>query len=204
MNRARTAHTSLAASLTFLVLAACAGSKESSSADTGTAAAGGAADTGMAGMDHTNMPGMNAPAKDADQEFLRKMSDHHEGIIVMLDAAMEKATSATAKADARKVHDKQHPERDQMVAMLKSGYNETHTATPMPSAKAMIADLEKKTGAAYDRDMYGHIIMHHQEGIKMMDDFLPRLQRPELRQMVQKMRADQQREIQEFQRKQGA
>ena len=203
MSRARIGLTSLTAGITFFVLAGCAGSKESRSADTAAAAAS-TADTGMAGMDHSNMPGMTAAAKDADQEFLRKMSDHHEGIIVMLDAAMDKATSATAKADARKVHDKQHPERDQMVAMLKSGYNETHTPTPMASAKAMIADLEKKTGAAYDRDMYGHIVMHHQEGIKMMDDFLPRLQNPELRQMVQKMRADQQREIQEFQRKQGA
>ena len=198
MNRARTALTSLTASLTFLVLVGCAGSKESPSADTG------AADTATAGVDHTNMPGMATAAKDADQEFLRKMSDHHEGIIVMLDGAMGKATSATAKADAKKVHDKQHPERDQMVAMLKSSYNETHTPTPMPGAKAMMDDLQQKTGAVYDRDMYGHIIMHHQEGIRMMDEFLPRLQKPELRQMVQKMRADQQREIQEFQRKQGA
>ena len=49
--------------------------------------------------------------------------------------------------------------------------------------------------------MYQHVIMHHQEGLKMIDQFLPRLTKPELKQMAEKMRADQQKEIQEFQRK---
>ena len=185
--------------------AACAGSNDSAAGDSAaaagqTAAAGG--DT-AAGTDHSNMPGMNnGPAKDADHEFLRKMADHHEGMIVMLNGAPDKATSATAKADARKLIDKQGPERDSMVAMIKRDYNETHMPMAMQSAKTMAADLNQKSGAAYDRDMYGHVIMHHQEGIKMIDDFLPRLTKAPVRQMAEKMRADQQREIQEFQRKQ--
>ena len=89
-----------------------------------------------------------------------------------------------------------------MVTMLKTAYNDTIMPMAMPSAKAMNDSLQQKTGAAYDRDMYRHVIMHHQEGVKMVDDFLPRLKRPEVRQMAEKMRADQQREITEFQRKQ--
>ena len=41
----------------------------------------------------------------------------------------------------------------------------------------------------------------HQQGIRMISDYLPRLASPELRQMVERMRAVQQREIEEFQRK---
>jgi uncharacterized protein (DUF305 family) len=183
-----------------LVVAACADGRESASDDS---VAGSAADTGMAGMDHSRMPGTNrAPAKDADHEFLRMMSDHHEGMIVMMGAAMERATSATAKADARKLHDKQRQERDSMVALIRTVYNDSITPMVMPGAKAMNDSLQQKTGAAYDRDMYRHVIMHHQEGVRMVDDFLPRLQRAEVRQMAEKMRADQQREIEEFQRKQ--
>ena len=185
-------------------MTACAGSNDSAAGDSaaaGQSAAGG--DSAAAGTDHSNMPGMNnGPAKDADHEFLRKMSDHHEGMIVMLKGAPEKAASATAKADARKLIDKQSAERDSMLAMIKKDYNETHMAMPMQSAKTMAAELQGKTGAAYDRDMYGHVIMHHQEGVKMVDDFLPRLKNAQVRQMAEKMRADQQREIQEFQRKQ--
>ena len=195
----------LLASFAFVVVAACAGSNDAAEGDSAaagqTAAAGG--DSAAAGTDHSNMPGMNnGPAKDADHEFLRKMADHHEGMIVMLNGAPDKATSATAKADARKLIDKQRPERDSMVAMIKRDYNETHMPMAMQSAKTMAADLNQKSGAAYDRDMYGHIIMHHQEGVKMVDDFLPRLTKAPVRQMAEKMRADQQREIQEFQRKQ--
>ena len=187
----------LLAPLALTVMVACAGSNDSAQGDSAAAAGGDSA------ADHANMPGMNnGPAKDADHEFLRKMSDHHEGMIVMLDGAPEKATSATAKADARKLIEKQGAEKDSMLAMIKQDYNETHMAMPMPSAKTMAADLQQKSGAAYDRDMYGHVIMHHQEGVKMVDDFLPRLTKAPVRQMAEKMRADQQREIQEFQRKQ--
>lgn len=181
---------------------ACARADESGAGDSATAAAP-AGDTGMAGMDHSQMPGMNrGAATDADHEFLRMMSDHHEGMVVMMDAAMERAASATAKADAKMLRDKQQLERDSMVTIIKTAYNDTITPMVMPSAKAMTDSLQAKTATAYDRDMYGHVIMHHQEGVKMIDDFLPRLKRAEVRQMAEKMRADQQREIREFQRKQ--
>lgn len=195
------------AGITVAILAACAGSNDSGATDSAAAAdqtaTAPAADSSMVGMDHSAMSGMNnGPAKDADHEFLRKMSDHHEGLVVMMDAARERASSATAKADARKLHDMQGQERDQMVGMIKSSYNESHMPMLMSSAKAMNDDLQQKSGAAYDRDMYGHVVMHHQEGVKMIDDFLPRMQKAEVKQMAEKMRAVPQREIQEFQRKQ--
>ena len=50
--------------------------------------------------------------------------------------------------------------------------------------------------------MYRYLIMHDQAAVKMIDDFLPRLTRADVKQMGEKMRADQRREIQESQRKQ--
>ena len=192
--------------LVAFAVASCARSdRDDATGDTSNASAAAPAagtDTGMAGMDHANMPGM-AAARDADQEFLRKMVDHHEGLIVMMDEAMERASSATAKADAKKLHDKQHDGRDRMLEILKTAYNDNHTASVMPGDKAMNDSLQRKTGAAYDRDMYGHLVMHHQEAVKMVADFLPRLKRPEVRQMAEQMRTEQTREIAEFQRKQA-
>lgn len=185
--------------LLSVAAAACAGDQKNA-ADTAAVS-----DTGAAGVDHSRMAGMDSAsaAMDADQDFLRKMSDHHEGLIQMLDPAMQRATSATAKADAKKVHDKQHRERDQMLALLKQQYQDARTPMVMPSAKSMIDDLQRQSGAAYDRKMYEHLVMHHREGVQMMDQFLPRLSRPDVRQMAETMKADQTREIQEFERKAG-
>jgi uncharacterized protein (DUF305 family) len=160
------------------------------------------ADTGMGAMKHANMPGM-AGAQDADQEFLGMMVDHHEGLIVMMDESMERASAASAKADAKRLHDKQHDSRDRMLGILRSAYNDSHEASVMPSDKAMNDSLQRQSGAAYDRDMYRHIVMHHREGVRMVDDFLPRLKRADVRQMAERMRAEQTREISEFERKQG-
>lgn len=89
-----------------------------------------------------------------------------------------------------------------MIGMLKSAYGETKEPMMMPSNKQMLDDLASTpAGATYDKKMYEHTIMHHEEGIKMVNDFLPRLTRPELKQMAQKMKADQQKEIEEFRRK---
>lgn len=186
------------------VAVACGGSGEGNAGDTAgaTGAAAAGSDTGMAGMDHSKMPGMTA-ARDADQEFLRKMSDHHEGLVQMMAPAMQKAASATAKEDATKLHHKQQSERDQMLGMLRQQYQDTHTPSVMPSNQSMTADLQRQSGAAFDRAMYQHVIMHHREGIQMIDQFLPRLTKPEVRQMAQKMREDQTREITEFERKAG-
>ena len=209
-SRARLA---LALALTA-VGAACAGG-DAGDADTGAAgmgaadtsaaapAAAAAADTGMAGMDHSAIAANRGPAKDADHEFLRMMSDHHQGLVAMMDGAMQKATGAEAKTDAHELHTKQAEERDRMVAMISTSYGETIQPMVMPSNKAMNDSLQQKSGAEYDRDMYRHVVMHHREGIQMIDRFLPRLQNAEVRAMAEKMRADQQREIPEFERKAG-
>lgn len=190
-------------------LAACSGDGSSARSDSaGTTAAApvnASTDTGMAGMDHANMPGMNRPpARDADQECLRMMSDHHEGLIRMASAAMTKGSNASVQADAHRLHTKQQDEQKQMIGMLQASYQETLTPMVMGSNMAMNDSLQARSGADYDKAFYGNVVRHHQEGIRMIDEFLPRLKNPELRQMAEKMKVDQQKEIQEFQGKASA
>lgn len=142
-----------------------------------------------------------AAARDADHEFLRKMSDHHEGMVQMASQAMTKASASTTQSEAHQLHQKQQQERDQMVGMIGSAYSETYTPTVMSSNRAMNDSLQQKSGAEYDREFYRHVVMHHREGVQMIDQFMPRLTRPDVRQMAEKMKADQTREISEFERK---
>jgi len=189
----------------LLAIGACA-KPESKTADSAVVQSPAATtDTGMAGMDHSNMAGMNRGlAKDGDQEFLRMMVDHHEGLIVMMDEGMEKAASAGARADAKKLHDKQHAERDRMVAMLKSAYSDSIMPMAMPSATAMSDTLGQKSGAEYDRTMYRFIVAHHREALAMIDRMKPGMARADVKAMADRMRADQAKEIAAFERKAGS
>ena len=194
----------------LLLGGACAGSGNetgdtAAAADTSAAAAStptSTKDTSMAGMDHSKMAAADrGPAKNTDHEFLRIMSDHHEGLVTMMDGAMNRATSADAKADATRLHHKQQQERDHMVGMIREMYSESLQPMVMPNNKAMNDSLQAKSGTEYDRDTYRHVVMHHREGVQMIDKFLPRLQNADVRSMAEKMRADQTREIAEFEAK---
>lgn len=179
-----------------VVATACARTDRDAGSDTvaGTVSR----DTGMAGMDHSAMAANRDPAKDADHDFLRMMSDHHEGLIEMASAAMNKGSTPQVQGDAHQLHAKQEQEQKQMVDMVQSAYSETLLPMAMLSNKAMNDTLQAKTGADYDQTFYRMVVKHHQEGIQMMDEFAPRVRRAEVRQMIDKMRTDQQREIREL------
>lgn len=178
-----------------LLSVSCARGDDAANRDTAAAPADSAA--GMAAM-----PGMNRPpAKDADHEFLRNMIDHHEGFIQMATAAMTKASNPATQGDAHNGHTKQAEEQKKMIADAQAMYGETVTPMVMAQDKVLIDALQAKSGAEYDRTFYENAVAHHREGIKMTDAMLPRLSKPGVKQMAEKMKADQQKEITEFERK---
>ncbi len=193
-SHARRASQTLA--LVTLVLAGCAKS-DTPAIDTASASPTTTpADTGMAGMNHSNMPGMNRPAaKDGDHDFLRMMTDHHEGMVKLGTDAMTKGSTPAIQGEAHAMHTKQLEEQKTMIGMVQTMYGEVLTPMVMSSNKAMIDDLATKSGAAYDKAFYTNAIAHHREAVKMVDDMSPKLANAEVKQMAQKMKADQTKEI---------
>lgn len=183
---------------TALSIVACSKS-ESNASDTGQAMTGeasGPADTAMgsmAGMDHSAMT--STPAKDADQEFVRMMVDHHQGMIVLADSALARNPSAQVRTDAREMRQKQLAEQKKMIDMLKRDYAEDKMPMVMASNARMISDVSSKTGADLDRTFRSNVIAHHEEALKMVRDFEPRFTKPAVRTMATKMKADQTKEI---------
>ncbi len=154
------------------------------------------ADTSMArmsGMDSVGNP---------DQQFLRMMSDHHKGILLMAHDAIERK-GVTVKAEAQKIDKAQDAELKQMVTRLKADFKDDYTPKVMPDNQAMADSLKQKSGAAYDTTFRENAIKHHQEALQMIDQFLPKLTRPELKEMAEQMKADQTREIAKFKRELG-
>ena len=168
---------------------------------------------GMSRDSMANMPGMmSMPPEDRaqmrmtgnpDQDFLRMMSDHHKGLIAMahLSTEGEKKGSAAAQADARKLDTKQEAELDTMQTMLTRQFEDSYDPKIMPSNQAMVDQLKGQSGAAFDRTFYNNVVMHHQQAIRMIDEFLPKLKDAKIRQMAERMKRDQQRELPEFQQK---
>lgn len=180
---------------TMAFTAACA--RADTDADTARASAPPPADA-------TPSAASRAPAKDADHEFLRMMSDHHQGLIAMASAAMTKASTDQVKGDARTLRTKQEREQTEMVSLVQSAYGETLEPMVMPANAAMNDTLQRQTGVAYDRTFYRMVIQHHREALRMIGEFLPRLTRPDVRQMAERMRTEQQQEIGELERKLAA
>lgn len=217
----------------FTVAAACSPKSDNGATDTTAAATAGDTGAagamagmkhdsagGMAGMKHDsmsgNMSGMSAmssmPAEDrphmrmtgnADQDFLRMMSDHHKGLIAMahLSAEGDRKGSPAVRADAQKLDKKQDAELDQMVTKLETQFKDKYDPMIMPSNQAMVDQLKPQSGSAYDRTFYQNVVKHHQQAIKMVDEFSPKLQDADLKKMAQRMKDEQQREITEFEQK---
>jgi uncharacterized protein (DUF305 family) len=192
-----------AAGLILLLAAGC--SKPAERSDTATIPATSSGARSAASTPATDSgPGMQGMANmtgDADHDFLRMMADHHKGLIQLAHMTKDRKGVGTAAADAAKLDAAQGKEIDHMVTMLKKDYKDPYTPKVMPEHQAMADALEGKTGKEYERAFYQDIIKHHQEAIKMIDGYLPKAKNPMVKQMAEKMKADQTKEIADFQRK---
>lgn len=151
---------------------------------------------GMAGM--TNMTG------NPDRDFLRMMSDHHKGLIAMAHQATDRTDIGTASADAKKLDTEQDAGLDTMTTILEQTYKDPYAPKIIPSNQAMLDSLTPKQGRNYERTFYENVIKHHQEALSMIDAYLPNATNASVKQMAERMRAAQSRQIDEFRRKVAA
>lgn len=138
---------------------------------------------------------------DPDHDFLRMMSDHHKGLIAMSHETIESKENIGVKPVAKRLDAEQDKELDDMIGMLDSAFKDNYTPMMMPDNQAMLDALKGKSGADYDRIFLQNVIKHHEQAIKMIDDYLPKGKMAQLKTMAEKSKATQQKEIAEFQAK---
>lgn len=187
------------AQLTLLVLIVACGSKsEGKVADrtaTGTAAGTAAP---ASGSTRAPMEGM-AMTGDANRDFLRMMSDHHKGLIAMAHETMEGGRgTAESRGDAGKMDAQQDEELKKMVTLLDRDYKDPYEPKVVRAHGVMLDTLLTKSGTAYASTFYRLVIQHHREAITLIDAYLPKATRPDLKAMAEQMKRDQTREIAEF------
>ena len=142
-----------------------------------------------------NMPGMSNMTGNPDHDFLRMMSDHHKGLTLLAHEAVKRTDAVAVKEDARKMDRKQDAELDTMMTMLSEKYKDDYTPMVMASNQATADSLMKLPGSTYARGFLQAVISHHTDGIRMMDEYLPKLSDPAIKAMAQRMRNDQQKEV---------
>jgi len=181
----------------LLLVAACSPKAE----DTKVAAADSAATVPSDSSGMGDMAGMSMTG-DPDRDFLRMMSDHHKGLIAMAHETLEaERGTAESQADGRKLDTKQDKELEQMAKLLEAGYKDPYEPKVMPSDQVMVDSLTKKTGKADATKFYQFIVVHHRGAIAMIDEYLPRAVRADVKDMAEAMRRDQLGEITDFERK---
>lgn len=189
-----------AAIVSLAVLAAAACSKKEEAP-----AASATGDTSVPAMDHAQMAKRDLPpAKDADHDFLRTMADHHEGLIWMTDQAQKKGTAAGTRQDAARIYQAQIAARDSMLKIITAAYSETHKAEPMGEDLVHNDSLAATASAAYDKKFYQTLVKHHREGLDMINAALPKLTRPDVKSLVEKMKSEHESDLKSFQAKAGA
>ena len=195
------------AALTLTVAACGAGDKKADTtaiAPNPNPAATPATDT-LAGT-HTDgnmgaMGQMKNMTGDPDRDFLRMMSEHHKGLILLAHMTKERKEGGSAVTDADKLDAAQDKEIDQMQTMLEKDFKDPYAPKVPPENQAMADELKTKTGKEYDRTFYQDIIKHHQGALTMVDEYLPKSRNATVKQMAEKMKADQTKEIADFQKK---
>lgn len=171
---------------------------------------GGSSDRSAAAADSAAPTAQNAPpvavnsgANEApDQQFLQQMSDHHQGLLIQAHEATKKG-SPEVKRKANELDKKQDAELEQMLEMLRSRYQQVYEPRASAENQKNADALGQKSGADFDMTFQMNVVEHHKMGIAMIDRFMPQLKEADLRAMAEKMKADQQKDIQELQAKMG-
>lgn len=203
--------------LPIFVLTACSGSSDKTgAADTFGAIAAtqnaltdsspvGSASVASATAAPTAQQPAAPPARDAEQDFLRHMLDHHETVLAIVhDQMMEPLGHAAhgKKADPVAWDAKLDVEKREMLALLKKYYDEDYSPRPAMPATTIagvsgdMGQMPMREGKATseqeaEKMMRVQALLTDQlrEGVRLAGRFAPKLKRREVRDLARRMRA---------------
>lgn len=157
----------------------------------------------------------------ADITFAQGMIPHHAQAVVMSEMAAQRAASPQVKDLAARIQAAQQPEIDQLSGFLRawnvsvpstnsptdgmghggSGQMDHGAGGAMPGMMSadQMQQLGQATGDAFDRMFLQMMIVHHQGAVTMAKAELSDGQKPDARQLAQRIIDAQQREITEMQ-----
>jgi uncharacterized protein (DUF305 family) len=175
-------------------------------------AATGDADSAMKNSMDKMMENMHQLKKsgNADHDLAVAMQEHHKGAVVMASVELEKGSDGELKKMAQKIKDMQGKEVDDLDKLIskykdaQKNYEPENTDQGLGKEMSdnMMSMMQMPSEKAVDVDHEFAMMMakHHADGIKMGKAILKYAKDPMFKSMTEKMIADQQKEINEFQK----
>lgn len=132
---------------------------------------------------------VSAP-EDADHHFLRDLVDHHEGMILLAHAAMEREHGRHGEGDdpALAADSYRDAEKQRIRAMLDSIYGDAFEPAVPATLRAEIDSILRLDGEEFERAFERFTARYHRETLAMIDRALPRLRRAPVRALARQMR----------------
>lgn len=159
----------------------------------------------MMDLMHENMKDMQAVKMtgDADLDFARMMAAHHQGAITMAEEEIANGTDADLKAMATKMVAASKAEQSKLEDFVEShqpasGNMETSMKLMEPMKTMMSSMNHDEMGGNTDHHFAMMMGMHHQSAIDMSKAYLDMAKVPAIKELAQKIVADQQKEKQQL------
>jgi uncharacterized protein (DUF305 family) len=157
------------------------------------------------GMGPNRGPGAGMMSQDADAHFIVMMIPHHQDAIDAADLALTQAERSEVKTLAQTIKRDQTRENEQMRAWYRAWFNTDAPARPqrgmgsMGGGMRMGDDVKKLDGAKpFDKAFLEMMVPHHEMAIHMATMMLPRMQRPEMKKLLQDILRTQASEIRQM------
>lgn len=199
-------------SLGFAVVACNSGSDNSeSNSDTSTHTTQTSTDNNPTGQNHmkamhdamdNSMKQMHSmkPTGDPDYDFAAMMKLHHQGAIDMAKPEVAGGTDETMKAMAQKMIDDQQKENAQFDQFMQ-GKQPTGNSDYRQRSMGMMTPMSdiKMESSSLDAMFASMMIPHHQDAVKMAQEYLKVGKNAEMKKIAQAIIQNQPKEIQELQ-----
>jgi len=125
-----------------------------------------------------------------DYAFLRALANHHAGLMFLAHVAEQQRGTIRVRADATALDSHHHAQSDSIVAVIHREFGRDFLPVVTDTHHLDVVALQTLEGAAFDSAFRAHVLEHHRAGVRLIDEYLPRLQLPRVRALAEKSRAE--------------
>lgn len=147
---------------------------------------------------HATGGAADVPASDADQHFLRDLADQYEGMVYLSHGVMDRIPVGPAKDHAGRLDAEYDRDRGLLTEALTSLYADRHVVAPRPADRAAADSILRLQGPELARAFEARVAENHRRALATVDEFLPRLRRPEVAKLARRIRESQRRALAEL------
>lgn len=144
------------------------------------------------GVSSGNAPVLAAQADTSipDYTFLQALANHHAGLMFLAHVAEQQRGTIDVRGDATALDSHHHAQSDSIVAVIHREFGRDFLPVVTDTHHLDVVALQNLEGAAFDSAFRAHVLEHHRAGVRLIDEYLPRLQLPRVRALAEGSRAE--------------